>query len=492
MDRALSLSPWALDPTRPVAADAAAALILPSRSRTLERLGQGLAHGPGLWLLTGEPGAGKSWLIERLRGGAVPGLRGLHWASVDLAAGTTPADLLSAIGHALGLEQATAGSLEPGRQALASFLSDEQTEGRRWVLTIDEAHLATVEVLEELRILGNRLGRRDGLAALILVGQTPLARRLQSQRALRSLESRLAGHVHLGPIDADEAGLLLAAVEPSLARRLPGSRLETLHRDAGGNPCRLIRDARLELLRDPALAAPRPPAPARPASPMDHAATATPVVAPAPTTAVRPGPGPILPARPPLHVGEGLIEVGWESDAEPVGPVADARVLHDLEASLAEAHRPDADHALDLDLDLDTDESTEAFDDLVRADTPLDELTVHPYHEVISSSLDEDEDELDDEAGEIDPALEARLGVEEPIDDHYTTLQAWSEWAARQGRAPVETPESTGQASTDDGAQPSDTLPQRRNVWAEGEQEFAPYSQLFARSRRLPRNSGEE
>ena len=65
---------------------------------------------------------------------------------------------------------------------------------------------------------------------------------------------------------------------------------------------------------------------------------------------------------------------------------------------------------------------------------------------------------------------------EETITDHYAALQAWTEWSKNQGRVPSErTPNPTGDREE------SPELAGHPNVWAEGQQGFAPYSQLFSR-----------
>ncbi|HEX8201244.1 MAG TPA: type II secretory pathway protein ExeA, partial [Isosphaeraceae bacterium] len=127
--------------------------------------------------------------------------------------------------------------------------------------------------------------------------------------------------------------------------------------------------------------------------------------APAPTPTPTPSPAAaeapqFVPSRPPLRVEDGLIEVGWEPQAEP-------------------------------------------------ASEPLDP----------------------------DPATEGGDGSPEPIDDHYAALQAWNEWAQNQGRHPA--PASPDAEPAGPNSRPAPALGQY--VWAEGQQGFAPYSQLFSR-----------
>jgi general secretion pathway protein A len=420
--------------------------VLPSRAQALEALRAALRSGPVL--LAGEAGSGKTWLADRLRQAADD----LAWAAVDLAPGARPDGLHAEVGLALGLDP-----LRADRRSLAEFLALRAADGRRFGLVVDEAHLATDGVLEELRVLSNRLGRPDGFAAMLLVGQTELARRLATY-SLAALESRLAARVQLRPIDADEACELIRRELPG--RLLDGLTIERLHRDAGGNPARLLRLAAAA----PAVPADRP-APSR-AERVDRPRP-RPV---APAADDEPEVGPLDPAlgsrlaavRPPLRVEENLIEVGW-SDAptsvdEPPPPAATATM---------------------------------------------------PSPPVVDLDPDADEPEIDE-----DPV---------PVEDHYAALQAWQEWSRNQGRraaaepavaaAGVATatatapavgswPSALGLDADEPGEEPDpelesdleldlesepepepsalETMP---NVWAEPDQGFAPYGPLFGRAR---------
>ncbi len=369
--------------------------MLPSRRPALEALRAAIAAGRGPALLTGEAGSGKTWLVARLIAES-DGPRSPRWVSVDVAPTTSPADLLRGIAIGLGLDTASDASADAVRQVVALTLAERAAEGRRWALVVDEAHLAGVELLEEVRILSNRLGRADGFASLVLIGQTSLARRLAT-RPLAGLDSRLSARATLGPIDADEAAALLAqpGEGPSAARS--AEEVERLHRDAIGNPGRLLR-------LHAATAIPRPHRRPEPA----------PVVIPATSTG-------IVPAKPPLRVEDGLIEVGWEAES---------------------SSEPEA--------------STEPEPEPIAEVGPL-------------------------VAADREPRRKP-LGVDEPIDDPYATLQAWSEWATNQGRGPMDVPPGRPGRSA---LSPVQADPDLR---AEGPQEFAPYSQLFSRLRETRRD----
>ncbi len=384
-----------------------AAFVLPSRREALDVLLAAVKAEAGLLLLTGEAGSGKTWLVRRLAAEHAPAM---PWLLIDVTPAMGPAELLLEIAAGLGLDvrrphMASSGSL---RLALSGLLAERAADGRRWGLVVDEAHLAGAELLEEVRVLSNRLGQPDGFSAIVLVGQTALARRLETW-PLSALEARLAAKVHLRPIDADEAMALISRLEPGRARDI--GEIERRHRDAAGNPRRLLRfDPPARPSRSKRLSSAPRPAPARPATLPETAPEPRPTPAPSPEPA-------IMPSRPPLRVEDGLIEVGWE--AEP-------------------------------------------------------------------------------SSGDVEPRepspQPASRDVEEPINDHYAALQAWNEWSRNQGRSledlerEFEThPEAAGTIEPDlaEGMSEDDPPPEfdRPNLRAEGQQTFAPYSQLFSRLR---------
>ena len=283
--------------------------------------------------------------------------------SVDPSPANDPAEFYRLIGHSLGLHQAK--GLAAARVELADFLKENAADRVYWVLAVDEAHGLSVEVLEEIRVLSNRLGGSDGFAGLILVGQTTLARRLSS-RSLSALAGRIAARTHLRSLDIEEAQALVEPIAPSLGGQTEA--LEFLHRETAGNPKRILDSARFQR----SIASP----PRASATPIESSPKASNEVRqpsiPTPVTLVETKEreswdGPVLgQGKPPLRVEDGLIEVGWEPESE------------------SEVH---SDEARD-----DTDSRSEAN----RNGSPLGE---------------------------------------EAINDRYTALQAWNEWARNQGRA---------------------------------------------------------
>jgi general secretion pathway protein A len=271
--------------------------VLESRAKGLATLRSALESQKGPALLTGEAGVGKTWLWHRLRD-ELP--KDWHWLGVDLSPANDPADLYRLIGHAAGLDRAEV--LSAARLSVADFLEDSAADGRTWVLVADEAHTVSMAVLEELRILANRLGRSDGFAGVLIVGQTGLARRL-AINPLSSLSARISARVHLRSLDIEEARTLVDRLVAQF--ECDSLSFEELHRDTLGIPKRLLRIAG-EISR---------PTSAR----SRKASTLPPVLEPAyPEPAPPAWDPPVLgPSKAPLRVEDGLIEVGWDPEPSP-------------------------------------------------------------------------------------------------------------------------------------------------------------------------------
>jgi type II secretory pathway predicted ATPase ExeA len=406
-----------------------------SRRRALDRLRDFLRGSQsGAVLITGEPGAGKSWLVQRLVEGLPAGWRS---AGVEVTSALDGLELLRLAGDEIGL--AMPDRLGAARLMLAAGLRDASADSRSWMLTIDQAQLATASAREEIHALSNRLGQSGGFAALVLLGRTELAREMAANRR-HAWASLLGLHLHLPPLDLDEARDLLG-----LDGRVSEPALEALHRDALGNPRAILRiaDAWTKASRPagveratassgrpvtsfqlPRALPPRGEARTQqgPNALISSAGMESPSSA---EDAAIPRPPLLIPARPPIRLEEGLVEVGWEGD---------------LEAESTSTGTP-----------------------------PID--------------------------AEIGPLVDASVR-EELVEDRYAALQAWAEWSRNRERsAPSKGEPLTDPAETmpDDSTQPGsspDEGPRGESghspipaVRAETSHDFAPYSQLFTRLR---------
>ncbi len=391
-------------------------------------------------LISGEPGAGKTALIR----GFAAGTDAL-WriANVDLASEMNAIEFLRLAAHPLGVSASN--RLGKARIRIQDALADEFTEGRRWLLVINEAHRGRSAVWDEVQAIANQLGRPRGFATLFIVGATDLPRTLVRRGSSIGLAAQISAHVHLQPIDLDEARELLEAagsIRPADERLL-----EELHRNSRGNPAMLLRLAELSArtrrrnpeaalcfgegrslrsieqggvigatFRDDLHAEARPDLAHEVVKEENRSTRST---ARGPGRAETPA---LVPSKPPIRDEEGLVEVGWEGDLE---------------------------------------------DELSSLETAPSEATSFSSHDSPPS--------------------------EELIEDRYAALQAVSEREAwlTNGESAMDTQDiSTGNAvELDERVEPAASGQSSAGanasggIRAEGQHEFAPYSQLFTRFR---------
>ena len=167
--------------------------------RAIAHLIYGLSQGEGFIIVTGEVGAGKTTLVERL------------WSELDrdtytlARINTTQVsndDLFRLTMEAFGIHTDSADKATLIR-LFAEMLAEHRAAGRRCLLVVDEVQNLTLAALEELRMLSNIT--EDGQASLqtILLGQPQFRRKLASPD-LDQLRQRVLASYHLGPLDASE------------------------------------------------------------------------------------------------------------------------------------------------------------------------------------------------------------------------------------------------------------------------------------------------
>src|SRR5207237_91998 len=95
-------------------------------------------------------------------------------------------------------------------QAALKVLLETQRGGGTAALFIDEAHLLSTELLEEIRLLGNADTCQEKLLQVILCGQPELLT-MMKRRELNALQQRIAARAHLRPLSVAETGDYVAA-----------------------------------------------------------------------------------------------------------------------------------------------------------------------------------------------------------------------------------------------------------------------------------------
>jgi len=136
--------------------------------------------------------------------------------------------------------------------ALHQMLLDTQRVRGTAVLFVDEAHLLSPELLEEIRLLGNADTHDGKLLQIVLSGQPELLTIMQSKE-LSALQQRIAARANLRPLSVAETKVYVAerlsAAGLQRPSPFPAHTLEAVHSFSGGVPrlINLIADGCLAL-----------------------------------------------------------------------------------------------------------------------------------------------------------------------------------------------------------------------------------------------------
>lgn len=213
----------------------------PRHNEALAALYYGVRRHKGFVVVTGEVGTGKTLLLRCL-------LRLLE-ESRDVAYAyvfnnrLAPTEFLQYILSDFGLPASGRNKCEMLFE-LSQFLVSRGAKQMTTVLIVDEAHLLSSELLEEIRLLSNLETYDDKLIQIVLVGQPELDDKLDSHH-LRQLKQRIALRTHLEPLNLEETQryieqrLQIAGPDCNPAEIVPPETAEAIHRYARGFP-RLI------------------------------------------------------------------------------------------------------------------------------------------------------------------------------------------------------------------------------------------------------------
>jgi type II secretory pathway predicted ATPase ExeA len=171
----------------------------PSHNEALATLSYGVMRKKGVVVVTGEVGTGKTLLLRHL-------LEFIGRNNVVFAFVYNPRlsiqEFLSYVLTDLKLPQ-------PGRTKgemlcyLNEYLLLRSRRGGVTAVVVDEAHLLSSELLEEMRLLTNLETSKHKLLQLVLVGQPELDQKLDSSE-LRQLKQRVSLRCQLRPLTLEE------------------------------------------------------------------------------------------------------------------------------------------------------------------------------------------------------------------------------------------------------------------------------------------------
>lgn len=174
----------------------------------LTHLEYALGGRPGLTVLIGEAGTGKTTLV---RAALQPHVAAASSGIVHLANPTlTRAEFFEYLAEGFGFSPEAARSKTRFIRELEQAVASRSSSGAGLALVVDEAQAVPHELLEEIRLLSNIDSPSGRALGVVLVGQPELAARL-NEPSLRQLKQRVALRCELGVLDLPETASYIAA-----------------------------------------------------------------------------------------------------------------------------------------------------------------------------------------------------------------------------------------------------------------------------------------
>ncbi len=169
-------------------------------NEALAALYYGVTSHRGFVVLTGEVGTGKTLILRSLLGL-------LQRSEIAFALifnpSLSPLEFIRYIAGDFGLP--TAGKAKDEIiHGLNEFLLQRHQKGLTTLLVVDEAHLLSPEILEEIRLLTNLETAQRKLLQIVMAGQPELDQKLDSFQ-LRQLKQRIALRCHLEALNLEES-----------------------------------------------------------------------------------------------------------------------------------------------------------------------------------------------------------------------------------------------------------------------------------------------
>jgi general secretion pathway protein A len=171
----------------------------PRHNEALAALYYGVTSHRGFVVLTGEVGTGKTLLLRSLLG--LLQRRDIAFALI-FNPSLSPLEFIRYIAGDFGLPVAGKAKDEL-IHVLNAFLLQRHQQRLTTLLVVDEAHLLSAEILEEIRLLTNLETAQQKLLQIVLAGQPELDQKLDSF-GLRQLKQRVALRCHLEALNLEE------------------------------------------------------------------------------------------------------------------------------------------------------------------------------------------------------------------------------------------------------------------------------------------------
>jgi general secretion pathway protein A len=189
----LTLDPFRLGP------DARFCYRHPSFTRAKDYMHYALHQGEGFVMVTGQPGTGKTTLIEDLLSEtATSSVKVARIATTQVAAD----DLLHLLANAFGIDTRSM-TKSMVLLNLQSLLKQQMHEGCSSLLIVDEAQNLPFESMEELRMITNLQEGASPLLQIFLVGQDRL-RSIIAEPRMEQLRQRIFAACRMEPLNPEE------------------------------------------------------------------------------------------------------------------------------------------------------------------------------------------------------------------------------------------------------------------------------------------------
>lgn len=171
----------------------------------LSNLEYGIASRRGITVLVGEAGTGKTTLIRTALQRQPEQVHAVHLHNPAL----TRPEFVEMLAERFGLSEEARTSKAALLIEMEAVLHARHAKGESSVLIVDEAQSLPIDLLEEIRLLGNIETEETKLLSIVMAGQPELATRLNDE-VLRQLKQRIALRCELRPLTQAESAAYLA------------------------------------------------------------------------------------------------------------------------------------------------------------------------------------------------------------------------------------------------------------------------------------------
>lgn len=211
------------------------AVITPAHREALTNLNYGIAARKGMTLLVGEAGSGKTTMIRLAIEQQDTRTHCVHLHNPAL----TRAEFIEMLAVRFDLSDAARTSKTTMLLEMERLLLARRAAGESTVLIADEAQSLPIDLLEELRLLGNMESADEKLLSIIIAGQPEIAARL-NQPELRQLKQRIALRCELRLLTMPEtAGYIARRISTAGgvgAQLFTSEAVALIHERSGGIP----------------------------------------------------------------------------------------------------------------------------------------------------------------------------------------------------------------------------------------------------------------